>query len=149
MPSRHSSRERAVQILYQLDMRKQEVDEAIAAFYGTLSSSDEHPANLEEQDAFMEELVRGTVSQLADIDLLIAGHSANWRIERMPAVDRNILRCAVYEMRYLGTPAPVAIDEALELARRFSGDDSVAFVNGVLDAVSKSTTIRAKESDSV
>lgn len=130
-------------------MRKQEeVDEAIAAFYGTLSSSGAHPADLEEQDAFMEDLVRGTIRQLAGIDLLIAGHSANWRIERMPAVDRNILRCAVYEMRYLGTPAPVAIDEALELARRFSGDDSVAFVNGVLDAVSKSTIIRTKESDS-
>jgi N utilization substance protein B len=62
-------------------------------------------------------------------------HAENWRIERMPAVDRNILRLAVYEMVYGGAPAPVAIDEALELARRFSSEESVHFLNGVLDAV--------------
>ena len=61
--------------------------------------------------------------------------SENWRLERMPAVDRNILRLAVYEMTDLETPAPVVIDEALELARQFSGDESVSFINGVLDAV--------------
>jgi N utilization substance protein B len=62
-------------------------------------------------------------------------HAENWRIERMPAVDRNILRLAVYEMVYGGAPAAVAIDEALELARKFSSEESVHFLNGVLDAV--------------
>ena len=69
------------------------------------------------------------------IDQRIIARSANWRIERMPVVDRNILRLAVYEMDAVKTPPAVVIDEALELARQFSGDESVAFINGVLDAI--------------
>jgi N utilization substance protein B len=88
-------------------------------------------------DRFMEELVTGTVEKLGDIDARISEASSNWRLERMPAVDRNILRLAVFEMMTRQTPPAVVIDEALELARRFSGDESVAFVNGVLDAVHK------------
>ena len=83
----------------------------------------------------METLVRGASEQAPDIDRRITEKSENWRLERMPAVDRNILRMAVYEMTDLSTPAPVVIDEALELARQFSGDESVSFINGVLDAV--------------
>ncbi len=75
------------------------------------------------------------------IDQRIQEKSENWRLERMPAVDRNILRLAVYEMTGVGTPAPVVIDEALELARQFSGDESVSFINGVLDAVHRSSGI--------
>ena len=71
------------------------------------------------------------------MDELIVSKSENWRIERMPAVDRNVLRLAVYEMTHTETPRPVVIDEAIELARQFSGDESVAFINGVLDAVRK------------
>jgi N utilization substance protein B len=85
----------------------------------------------------METLVRGALEHAGDIDRRITDKSANWRIERMPAVDRNILRLAVYEMSELKTPAPIVIDEALELARQFSGDESVSFINGVLDAVHK------------
>ena len=85
----------------------------------------------------METLVRGAVENAVSIDKVISDKSANWRIERMPAVDRNILRLAVFEMGELKTPAAVAIDEALDLARQFSGDESVAFINGVLDAVSR------------
>ena len=73
----------------------------------------------------------------ADIDHRIAEKSAHWKLERMPIVDRNILRLAIYEMSRKDTPAAVVIDEALELARQFSGEDSVAFINGVLDAVHK------------
>ncbi len=135
MAARHRSREHALQILYQWDMRKQPVEESIAAFYGSLYS--EESAVRPERDEFLEQLVRGTVEKSGEIDALISGHAEHWRIERMPAVDRNILRLAIYELRNTGTPPAVAIDEALELARRFSTEESVQFVNGVLDAVNK------------
>ena len=136
MPARHRSRQRALQILYQWDLRRIPIDEAIAAFYDTLHSDDESAAR-PERDEFMEQLVRGTVSRLDDLDQRIAGRSAHWRMDRMPAVDRNVLRLAVFEMIATNTPAAVAIDEALELVRHFSGEESVKFVNGVLDAIRK------------
>jgi len=130
MPSRRRSRQRALQILFLWDARRQPVDEAIDAYYDTLYS-EEHP----ERDSFVADLVRGTVEHVAEVDEQISKHAEHWRIERMPAVDRNVLRLAVYEMTRGGTPAPVSIDEALELARRFSNEESVQFVNGVLDAI--------------
>jgi len=133
MASRRRSREHALQILYQWDMRKQPVDESIEAFYSSLYS-EESPVR-PQRDEFLEELVRGTVEKAGEIDSLISSHAEHWRIERMPAVDRNILRLAIYEMRHTVTPPAVVIDEALELARRFSNEESVHFVNGVLDAV--------------
>lgn len=136
--SRHRSRHRAVQVLYQCDVRKIPAEEGIRNYYGGLYS--ESPEEIEAQlepDEFMEELVNGTVSKQADIDERIQRHSENWRMERMPAVDRNILRLAVYELLLAKLPAPVVIDEALELARKFSGKESVGFLNGVLDAVRK------------
>jgi N utilization substance protein B len=133
MPSRHRSRQRALQILFQLDLVPQAAEAAIGAYYDTLYSEEsEEPIA---SDAFMEQLVRGTAARAPEIDARIARHSENWKIERMPAVDRNILRMAVYEMGTVGTPPAVVINEALELARRFSGDESVPFINGVLDAV--------------
>jgi N utilization substance protein B len=137
MPARHRSRQRALQVLFVWDQRKQAIEEAISAFYETLSSEEEDPTRAD-PDEFMETLVRGASEKAADIDRRIAEKSENWRLERMPAVDRNILRLAVYEMSELETPAPVVIDEALELARQFSGDESVSFINGVLDAVHRS-----------
>ncbi len=136
MPARHRSRQRALQVLFLWDIRKQPIEEAISAFYDTLSSEEDHPERTD-TDEFMEILVRGASANASDIDRRITEKSANWRLERMPAVDRNILRLAVHEMSDLGTPAPVVIDEALELARQFSGDESVAFINGVLDAVNR------------
>jgi len=130
MPSRRRSRQRALQILFLWDARRQPVDEAIDAYYDTLYS-EEHP----ERDPFVADLVRGTVEHVAEVDEQISKHAEHWRIERMPAVDRNVLRLAVYEMTRGGTPAPVSIDEALELARKFSNEESVQFVNGVLDAI--------------
>jgi N utilization substance protein B len=130
MPSRRKSRERALQILFSWDARKQPVDDAINAYFDTLYS--EEPKAL---DPFAAALVRGAVAHGADLDQRIARHAENWRLERMPAVDRNILRLAVYELTFEGTPAAVAIDEAIELARKFSNDESAQFVNGVLDAV--------------
>ncbi len=134
MPARHRSRERALQVLFLADIRKQDPGEAIAGFYDSVLTS-ESGEDKPERDAFMEQLVAGTLEQIDDIDKLIAGRSEHWRLDRMPIVDRNILRMAVHEMTSMGTPGPVVIDEALELARRFSSDESVAFINGVLDAV--------------
>jgi N utilization substance protein B len=130
MSSRSRSRQRALQILFLWDARRQPVEEAIDAFYDTLFA-EEHP----ERDGFVESLVHGTIEHLSEVDGRIRQHAEHWRMERMPVVDRNILRLAVYEMTHLNTPAAVVIDEALELARKFSGEESVQFVNGVLDAV--------------
>ena len=130
MSSRRKSRQRALQILFLWDMRRQPADEAINAFYNTLFA-EEHP----ERDPFVADLVHGTIQHLDEVDERIRRHAEHWRMERMPVVDRNILRLAVYEMTHSDTPAAVAIDEALELARRYSNEESVHFVNGVLDAV--------------
>jgi transcription antitermination protein NusB len=134
MPARHRSRQRALQVLFLWDQRRQQIDEALSSFYETLGSEEDEPTPTP-VDEFMETLVRGTAAKAPEIDSRISAKSAHWRIERMPIVDRNILRLAIYEMTELGTPGPVAIDEALELARQFSGDESVSFINGVLDAV--------------
>ena len=135
MPSRRRSRQRALQILFLWDLRRQPVDDALNAYYDTLFS-EEQPG----RDPFVSELVNGAIQHLKEVDDRISRHAEHWRMERMPAVDRNILRLAVFEMTYGGTPAPVVIDEALELARKFSGEESVHFVNGVLDAVHREIT---------
>jgi N utilization substance protein B len=122
-------------MLFLWDARKQPVDEAISAWYETLFS--EESRIRPERDAFAEQLVRGTVEHAAEIDERIARHAEHWRLNRMPSVDRNVLRLAVYEMLFGKTPPAVAIDEALELARRYSNEESVQFVNGVLDAVGR------------
>ncbi len=138
MPARHRSRQRALQVLYQWDMNKGRVEDAISSFYVTLNSEDgERDTG---PDEFMEELAKGTSQMTPDIDHQITAKSENWKLERMPIVDRNILRMAIYEMNHRETPAAVVIDEALELARQFSGEESVPFINGVLDAVHKEIT---------
>lgn len=135
MPSRHKAREQALQVLFSWDARKLTAQESLDAFYGSLSSEEAEACN--SRDAFLDQLVRGTVAQITEIDSRITKHAEHWRLERMPAVDRNILRLAVYEILHTDTPAAVLIDEALELARRFAGKESVNFVNGVLDAVNR------------
>jgi len=146
MAARHRSRQRALQVLYQWDMTKRPMDETICAFYDTLRADgapeaaeepDDEDQPAEGRDLFMEELVNGASAMAPAIDLRISEKSAHWKLERMPIVDRNILRLAIYEMSRQDTPAAVVIDEALELARQFSGDESVSFINGVLDAVHK------------
>jgi transcription antitermination protein NusB len=127
MASRRRARQRALQILFIWDARKQPVEDAINAYYDALYSEEKL-----ERDPFVADLV--------EVDDRITRHAEHWRMERMPTVDRNILRLAVYEMTRGGTPAPVSIDEALELARKFSGEESVQFVNGVLDAVRREMT---------
>jgi len=130
MASRRRARQRALQILFIWDVRHQPVEDSIQAYYDGLYSEEKL-----EQDPFVASLVRGTVENITEIDERITRHAEHWRMERMPAVDRNVLRLSVYEMTRGGTPAAVAIDEGLELARKFAGEESVQFVNGVLDAV--------------
>ena len=129
------------------DLRKQPMEEALASFYETLGSEDQPEPT--PQDEFMEELVRGAAAQSETLDQLIVAKSANWRLDRMPVVDRNILRLAIYEMTTLKTPVAVAIDEALELARQISGDESVSFINGVLDAVHRDMDAVHRDMDAV
>ena len=133
--SRHRSRHRAVQVLFQRDVRQISPEEAIRNYYDGLYT--EETEDRVGHDTFMEQLVHGASSRLPEIDRHIERASEHWRVERMPAVDRNILRLAVFELLDGKLPAPVVIDEALELARRFSGDDAVGFMNGVLDGVRK------------
>jgi len=133
MPARRRSRQKALQILYLWDARKQPVAEATAAYYETLYSEESRAKP--QPDAFVDRLVTGAVEHIEELDRRITKHAEHWRIERMPSVDRNILRLAVYELMHSDTPAAVVIDEALELARRYSNEESVQFVNGVLDAV--------------
>jgi N utilization substance protein B len=149
MAARHRSRQRALQVLYQWDMTKRPVEEAIRAFYDTLDADKTAEEPMEDRedeqegesasgrDEFMEELAKGASEMASDIDHRISAKSEHWKLERMPIVDRNILRLGIYEMSRQETPAAVVIDEALELARQFSGEESVAFINGVLDAVHK------------
>lgn len=137
MAGRNKSRERALQVLFSWDMRKLDVHEALDAFYETLHSTEDLPEARLERDRFMEALVYGTIDRQTTIDETITKHSQNWRLERMPSVDRNILRVATYELMRGESASAVVIDEAIELARRFSGDESIGFINGVLDAVAK------------
>ncbi|MFL6465615.1 MAG: transcription antitermination factor NusB [Bryobacteraceae bacterium] len=133
MAARHRSRKRALQVLFEWDMRGDPVDQAISNYYNTLYS--EENENQLKPDRFMEELVRGTVEKAPQIDQQIQAKAEHWRLERMAVVDRNILRLAIYELMQNAVPAPIIIDEALELARQFSGDESMSFINGVLDAI--------------
>jgi len=137
--ARHKSRRRALQVLFEWDMRGESIDHAIQHYYDTLHSDDEQTDKPLKADKFMEQLARGTAADAAEIDKKIVAKSEHWRLDRMAVVDRNILRLAIYELGLAELPAPVVIDEALELARQFSSDESLAFINGVLDAVHRQT----------
>lgn len=128
---RHQAREAALQILYFWEVGRTDPTQAIDAYFST-----HQPEASDESRAFAEQLVHGTIADLELIDRLIEQHSANWRIERLASLDRLILRLATWELQHQpDVPAAVVIDEALELARTFSADESVRFVNGVLDAI--------------
>lgn len=132
---RHRAREAALQILYQWQIGKSGVERASETFFG-LQWPEDQPPPVEDVVAFATELARDTVARLDGIDALIADTTERWRPERMAVVDRLILRMAVCEMqRDAATPAAVIINEALELARTFSSEDSVKFINGMLDGI--------------
>lgn len=137
--ARHRARQQALQLLFQWDLRRLPLEDILRGYYTSLLISEDTVVK-PRPDPFAEILLRGVIDELAGIDERITRHAAHWRLDRMPVVDRNILRIAVYEMLRTDTPPAVIIDEALELARRFSGEESVHFVNGVLDAVRRELT---------
>jgi len=133
---RHRAREAALQILYFWEVGRASPGEALEAFF-----AEHEPEAPEPLRTFASDLVHGTIAEIARLDEVIAAHSSNWRLDRLAVIDRMILRMAVWELSHgQDTPAAVVIDEAIELARTFSTDDSVRFVNGVLDAVRKGQT---------
>ncbi len=141
--SRSQSRQAALQVLYSVDVGRRAAEtfssDSVDAALASVATHFELP---EGAHAYARELSLGVALHRDAIDRMLASAATNWRIERMAAVDRNVLRLAAYEMGWAGVPPSVAIDEAVELARRFGADPSPAFVNGVLDAVAK--TIEAR-----
>ena len=132
MGTRRKSRELVLQMLFQADMGKQTPEQVQRTFWL------EHNAVNEESRGFAEDLFRVATDRSAEIDELIQQHAEHWRMDRMAAVDRNVIRSAVAELLgYPATPRAVVINEALEIARKFSSPDSVQFINGVLDSVGK------------
>ncbi len=134
MGTRRKSREIAMQMLFQADLGKQTADEVRKVFW---ASREEKEVDGETR-GFAEDLFRVANERREEIDALIEGHSQNWRLERMPVVDRNLLRAAIAEMlAYPMTPAAIIINESLEIGRRYAAPESVHFLNGVLDAVAR------------
>jgi transcription antitermination protein NusB len=130
--TRRKSRELAMQMLFQGDLGKQTPEQVGKTFWLAREESDV------EVRGFAEDLYRSATVRAEEIDELISKHLVKWRIERMPGVDRNVLRLAAAEMLgFKSTPFPIVINEALEIARRYSAPESVGFLNGVLDAMAK------------
>jgi N utilization substance protein B len=138
---RHRAREAALQILYQWEIGRRDVDKAAETYFThQWPNSDPPPEDLQ---AFATTLAHDTVEGLDRIDPLIAGTAERWRPERMAVLDRLTLRMAICEMlRDRETPPAVVINEALELARTFSTEESVKFINGMLDAIRKKLELR-------
>ncbi|MGA2561663.1 MAG: transcription antitermination factor NusB [Terracidiphilus sp.] len=132
--ARRKSRELAMQMLFQADMGKQTPDQVRATFWKAGDDAVEP-----EVRGFAEDLFRTAIEHQEAIDELIVANSKHWRLERMPAVDRNLLRMAIGEMLgFKGTPFPIVINEALEIGRRYSAPESINFLNGMLDAIARS-----------
>jgi len=132
MSLRRKSREyAALQMLFQWEMGKQDPARIENGFW----------ANARAQKStreFANQLFENAAARAAELDPIISTHAKNWRIERMPAIDRAILRLAITELRTMGTPPKVVLNEAVELAKKFSTEEAASFVNGILDAAMKS-----------
>lgn len=132
MGARSRAREAALKILYQLDVTKDSPADGLKLFF----RNHRVPVN---SQAFVTELVEGTCAHLSEIDLLISKYTTHWSLERIAVVDRNVLRLAIFELLFSNeTPPKVAINEAVELAKRFGSSESGKFVNGILDSIHKS-----------
>lgn len=131
--TRRKSRELAMQMLFQADMGKQSPEEVRATFWKAADDVES------EVRGFAEDLFRAAIANQEKIDELLSAHSKHWRLERMPAVDRNLLRMAVGEMLgFRSTPYPIIINEALEIGRRYSAPESINYLNGMLDSIARS-----------
>jgi len=141
MGLRRKARELAVQAMYALDYTESESEYREFTLLNTYPSILQAIAEQEELKPdnpslpFAEELIRNTIIHLEEIEKRIAAHSDNWSLQRIISLDRNILRVAGYEMLFTDTPAGVIINEAIEIAKKYSSESSGKFINGVLDAV--------------
>ena len=136
MTLRRKSREFALQMLFEWDMTRKKPAQVEQLFWKSARAADS-------TRKFAEQLFEGAAAEAEAADALVAKLSENWRIERLAAIDRNILRLGIYELRFGTAPPKVAIDEALELAKKFSSEEAPSFLNGILDAAFKS--LEAKE----
>ena len=133
MGSRRKARECALQMLFAADVSQTRADDLVRTYWAELGDADvEEPAR-----EFATRLATGTLARLQELDDRIKSRAEHWRISRMAVVDRNILRLAVYEFLHEPTPRTVAINEALEIARRFSTYEATQFINGILDAIKR------------
>ena len=135
MSLRTKAREFAMQMLFQWDMSQQDPSRLEAKFWKSAKAADA-------TRAFANQLFEGAAKETPALDQIISKHCENWRFERLAAIDRAILRLAIYEMGSSDTPPKVVLNEAVELAKKFSSQESGSFVNGVLDSVHKSLTIK-------
>ena len=142
MRKRTKAREYALQVLYQVDIRRGDSAQILKEFWDT----HQPPAEVK---AFARQLAEGTIQHAREIDQLISAHANNWDIKRMAVVDRNILRLGVFELRYVDdVPPTVCINEAIELAKRFGDAESAKFINGILDAIHKASARKGTPADS-
>ena len=134
MSLRSKSREFAMQMLFQWDMSEQEPAKLEAKFWRAAKAADT-------TRTFANGLFEGAAKDVAALDEIIVKQAINWRFERLAAIDRAILRLAIYELRVADTPPKVVLNEAVEMAKKFSSEEAGSFVNGILDAVHKSLKI--------
>jgi len=138
MASRRFAREQALQILYQVDVRKCDANEALGNYWSR------EPGDPDDM-AFTAKLVQGVPANEEQIDTLISEASINWKVARMSYVDRNILRLAVFEFLHMADiPTMVSINEAIEMGKRFGTTESGAFINGILDRVARNLDLTAE-----
>ncbi len=145
MRTRSRARELSLQFLFQMDFQGPDYRETLDAFLdGELEESHADPEALVEVKVYARTLVEGVLAHRDTIDALLDTAAANWELERMAAVDRNALRIGCYEMLYAGDiPTKVALNEAIELSKKFSTEASGAFVNGILDRIRKDQGLHA------
>ena len=136
MSLRRKSREYALQMLFQWEMGKQDPARIEEGFWASARAQ-------KSTREFANQLFENAAARVAELDPIISAHAQNWRIERMPAIDRAILRLAIAELNTMGTPSKVVLNEAVELAKKFSTEEAASFVNGILDAAVKSFAAKA------
>ena len=138
MSLRHKSREYALQMLFQWEIGRQDPKRIEDGFWRMAQAE-------KTTRAFANELFEGVAASVAELDTLVAEHTENWRLERVAVIDRAILRMGAYELRAGKTPPKAVLNEAVELAKKFSSEDASSFINGILNSVMQSLKAKAKE----
>ncbi len=139
MRKRTQSREYVIQLLYEIEMTQYSADQVLQEFWKTNDASDE-------VKGFTEKIVKGTIEKRSQIDEVLARYAENWNLDRMAIVDRNILRYSTYELLFMDDiPPKVSINEAVNLAKKYSQEESGKFVNGVLDKICHTESAKSKQ----